>query len=557
MKTSSFCVALCLLASGCGSAPAPKPAPTAARTIETLGREYVALSPALGRMSGLHEHDGHVSDVSLTGLTTHVASLRSLRAAIAALPAATSEDDALDRKLLAQMIDGDLFDLVEVDVARTRPTFYAELFSVDDYIVRDYAPLAVRAKAMLDHLRAGHAQVGAIRTNLRSPLSLPVVQTAISIYRGFSVYLRGDVQSFLDTVVDAAVKREAKALALAQAEAADATATYLESVELPKADQSHVLGRARYEALLRAQEALTTPIEDLERMAEADLAKNKAAYEALVQTGVQKTRPAAGELLAESRKLVEESRAFVVDHHVVTLPIEPNVQVAETPPFQRWNSAFLNGAGAYDRPDLTAYYYITLPDPKWPAKEQAEYVMTRGEIVSTGVHEVFPGHYLQGLWQQRAPTFMQKISHSYSFGEGWAHYAEVMMVDEGFRANAPETRLGQLSDALLRDCRFVASIGIHVRGWSVDDAKKRFREDCKQDEAGAREQAVRGTFDPGYFAYTLGKLQILALRQEAKDKLGARFDLRAFHDALLAHGSPPIPLIHDRVLSALGASAPR
>jgi uncharacterized protein (DUF885 family) len=179
--------------------------------------------------------------------------------------------------------------------------------------------------------------------------------------------------------------------------------------------------------------------------------------------------------------------------------------------------------------------------------------MSRGEIVSTSVHEVFPGHYLQGLWQRNAPSFVQKVSWSYSFGEGWAHYAEQMMIDEGFAADRPEARLGQLSDALLRDCRFVASIGIHVRGMSVDDVKRRFIEDCKQDEASARQQAVRGTFDPGYFAYTLGKLQILALRDEAKQRLGARFDLAQFHDALLSHGAPPVPLMRERVLEALGA----
>ena len=148
---------------------------------------------------------------------------------------------------------------------------------------------------------------------------------------------------------------------------------------------------------------------------------------------------------------------------------------------------------------------------------------------------------------------MQKVGWSYSFGEGWAHYVEQMMAEEGFAADLPEARLGQLSDALLRNCRFVVSIGIHVRGMSLDEAKRRFVEDCKQDEANARQQAVRGTFDPGYFAYTLGKLQILALRAEAQQKLGARFELRRFHDALLAHGAPPVPLIRQRVLEEIGA----
>lgn len=522
-------------------------------TIERLGRDYVGLQPAMGRISGLHEYDGKIADVSKAGIERRIAILRDMKTKIAAMPPAKSDDDALDRKILAQMIEQDLFDLVDVQTWRTRPAYYSELFSVDDYIVRDYAALPVRAQAMLEHLRAAHEKVGAIRANLASPMSQPVVKTAIDIYRGFAEYLRGDVQTFLDKVPDAAVKKEAKTLALAQAAEAEAIAKHLETVELPKADQSHVLGRKRYEALLRAQEALDTPIEELEKMADEDLARNKAAYEALQQQGVQKTRPPASELLEDARKMTEGSKQFIVDHAIVTLPTKPNVEVAETPPFQRWNSAFLNGAGAFDRPDLTAYYYITLPDPKWPQKEQEEYVMSRGEIVSTTVHEVFPGHYLQGLWQQRAPTFMQKVAWSYSFGEGWAHYVEQMMVEEGFEKESPETRLGQLSDALLRNCRFVASIGIHVRGWSVEDAKKRFMEDCKQDEAGARQQAVRGTFDPGYFAYTLGKLQILALREEAKKKLGDAFSLRAFHDALLAHGAPPVPLIRDRVLAQLGA----
>jgi uncharacterized protein (DUF885 family) len=313
-----------------------------------------------------------------------------------------------------------------------------------------------------------------------------------------------------------------------------------------------VLGRQRYEHLLRAQEALTTPIEELEQLAEADLQKNKAAYEALAAK-VSKTRPPASALLDEARQVVAASRAFVTERHIVTLPSEPNVEVKETPPFMRWNSAFLNSGGPLEPASLAAYYYITLPDPSWPAEEQADYVMSRGEIVSTSVHEVFPGHYLQGLWQRSAPTFVQQVFGSYSFGEGWAHYVEQMMVDEGFAADLPEARLGQLSDALLRDCRFVASIGIHVHGMSVDDARKRFVDDCKQDEASARQQAVRGTFDPGYFAYTLGKLQILSLRDEAKQKLGARFELGKFHDALLAHGAPPVPLIRERVLEALGA----
>lgn len=543
-----------LWAAACGAPPSPAAPASAASppAFEGVARRLLALTPGAGRALGLHEFDGRVGDFSAAGIERRIATLRELEIEVASLAAGASDADAqLDAAVLKQMIARDLFELTDMETWRSHPTHYAELFSVDEYIVRDYAPKPERAAALLAHLRAARAQVGHVRANLRSPLSEPVVATSIGIFEGFAEYLRGEVQAFLDGVDDP-VRAEAKQAALAIADEAQAIAAHLAAVERPRADQSHVLGRERYQRLLLAQEALATPIEELEAMAERDLAQNRSAYEALAQA-VQKSRPSAAELLGEVRRTVDGAREFMLARRIVTLPAEPHVEVTETPPFMRWNSAFLNPNGVFDRADLPAFFYVTLPDPSWPPREQEEYVMTRGEIVSTSVHEVFPGHYLQGLWQRSAPTFVQKMSWSYSFGEGWAHYTEQMMAEEGFGAERPEVRLGQLSDALLRDCRFVASIGIHVKGLSVEEAKRRFVDDCKQDEANARQQALRGTFDPGYFAYTLGKLQILALRDEARRRLGERFVLADFHDALLAHGAPPIPLIRERVLQAIGA----
>jgi hypothetical protein len=544
------------LLTGC-AASSPPPAGAASSTgatptPEAVARQYLALLPGWARWTGLHEYDGKVTDVSAAGVERRIATLRELEQLVAQGAArATVADEQLDWRILAQVVAQDLFDLTELESWRTRPMFYGEMFSVDEYIVRDYAPQAQRAVALRDHLRAGREQLPSLK-NLRSPLSEPVLRTAVDIFKGYGTYLRGDVQTFLDGTSDASVKAEGKALALEMASAAEAFASHLQQEELPKADQSHVLGRTRFEHLLQAQEALATPIEELLQKAEADLKRNQTAYEALA-TKVQKSRPKASELLAEARRVVDASREFMLAHHIASLPSQPNLEVKETPPFMRWNQAFLNSGGPFDRAELSAYYYITLPDPKWTPKEQQEYVLSRGELVSTSVHEVFPGHYLQGLWQRNAPTFVQKIASSYSFSEGWAHYVEQMMVEEGFASESAETRLGQLSDALLRNCRFVASIGIHVLGMSVDEAQRRFVQDCKQDEAGARQQAMRGTFDPGYFAYTLGKLQILELRAEAQQRLGARFDLQRFHGALLAHGAPAIALIRERVLAELSA----
>jgi uncharacterized protein (DUF885 family) len=250
--------------------------------------------------------------------------------------------------------------------------------------------------------------------------------------------------------------------------------------------------------------------------------------------------------------MMKDARDFVVAHRIVSLATNDAPVVRETPPYERWNSASLDMSGPFETA-RSAFYQLTTPDRTMPAKERQAYLGTLGDLLGTTIHEVYPGHFVQGLWMERAPTRVQKASGSYSFIEGWAHYAEQMMIDEGFGADDPADKLAMLHGALLRNCRFAASVGIHTKGMTVEQAEKRFMNDCHQDAATAHEQAVRGTFDPGYFAYTLGKLQILALREEARKALGDRFSLQRFHDALLSHGAPPVALVHDRVLRDLQA----
>ncbi len=335
----------------------------------------------------------------------------------------------------------------------------------------------------------------------------------------------------------------------ALAKEADALSNHLKTVEVPKGDQSHVLGTARFKKLLEVQEGLTTDLATFKAMGEENLKKNHDAY-VEVKKKATVTRPKATALLGDATKLLESARKFVISKRIASIPEGAKVAVHETPPFQRWNAAFLDPPGPFEKAK-NAFYYITMPDKTWPAKEQEEYVPTRGILLATTIHEVYPGHFLQGEWILRAPTRTQKIFGSYSFIEGWAHYGEQVMIEEGFGKEDAQNQLGQLSDALLRNCRYVVSLGVHTEGMTLEAAEKRFMEECFQDKATAREQAVRATFDPGYFAYTLGKIQILALRDEAKKKLGKKFDLMRFHDELLAHGAPPVPLIHDRVLADL------
>lgn len=536
------------------AAPAA-PKPSAFATLrDRIVDEWLADEPQRGRNAGLHEFDGKVADYSAAAVARRIARLEKARSELGAVDSKSlGADEALDRALLLTETELELFELVDLVEWKRRPQHYGELFEVDAYVNRDYAPIAERARRLLLHERAALAQVAHVAENVVGPLSKPNTETAVKVFRGYAEYLRGDLVKALAGVGDDAFKRDFPAVNADLAKAADAVADRLAKVEVPRGDNSHVLGKARYEKLLRVQEGFVAPLAELEKMGEDDLAANKKAFVELSKK-TKLGRLDAKDLLPEATKLTEASRRFVIDKALVSIPGEAAAVVHETPPFMRWNSAFLDMPGPLDTAK-EGFYYITMPDPKWPKKEQDDYVMPRGILLSTTIHEVYPGHFLQGQWRRRAPTRVQKVFGSYSFVEGWAHYGEQMMIEQGFGGDDPQSRLGQLSDALLRNCRVVVSIGIHTKGMSLDEAARRFRDDCFQDKATAREQAVRGTFDPGYFAYTLGKLQILALRDEARKRLGDRFSLRAFHDALLSHGSPPVPLIRERVLADLAASA--
>ena len=516
--------------------------------------ELLADDPSAARDLGLHAYDGKVAPISAEAVSARIARLRQAAADLAGVApvasAALSPDETLDRAELASWVASSLFSLVDMDAPRKSPGFYESLFGVSSYIDRDYAPLEQRAERLVAHEEAALAEMPHVRENLTPPLSRPVAEVAARNFAGFATYLRGDVVKVIGRAGDDALRQRFAKADEALARAAIELSAWLKK-EAARGDESHVLGPVRYAKLLRVQEGLTLPLAEFERMNEDDLAANKKAYEELAPR--VKPRPVAeAQLFATAGRMMQDARAFLVDRSVVTLAADDIPTVRETPPYERWNSASIEMSGPFETA-RSAFYQLTIPDRSWPEKERADYLGSVGDLLGTTIHEVYPGHFVQGRWAERAPTRVQKAFGSYSFTEGWAHYSEQMMIDEGFGSDDPGNRLAMLHGALLRNCRFAASIAMHTRGMTVEQAEKRFVTDCYQDAATAHEQAVRGTFDPGYFAYTLGKLQILALRAEARARLGDRFSLQRFHDALLAHGAPPVALVHDAVLRAIGA----
>jgi len=509
--------------------------------------------PSIGREAGLRaKYDGRISAYGKAAIEKRVERLRSAEKELSAVDASSlSADGALDRGVLLAHVRLRIFKLAEMEEWRKNPMFYGELFGVNDYLDREYASAEERARALLAHEKAALAALPEVKQNLKSPLAKAFVETSIKVMKGYQSYLETDVPKLLAGVGDAAFQKDLQDTNAALAKGAKALVEHLQ-VELKKADQSHVLGKERFIRFVEAQEGETIEIEAFRKRGEDDLARNaKAMKKALENPKAKPTRPRATELLALGAKISDDARAFVVSRDLVGVPSDDRCTTKETPPFMRWNAAFLNGPGPFDKPGLPAFYYMTLPDPKLPKKEQEEYVMPRGTLLSTTVHEVYPGHFLQGLWLRKAPTRVQALFSTYSYQEGWAHYVEEMMIEEGFGREDPQNAVGQLADALLRNCRWVGTLAIHVDKKPLDFVARRFEKECGQDKATAREQAVRATFDPGYFAYTYGKRALLDLRAEVKKRLGDKYDKKAFHDAVLSHGSPPLPLLRDRVLRDL------
>jgi uncharacterized protein (DUF885 family) len=276
-----------------------------------------------------------------------------------------------------------------------------------------------------------------------------------------------------------------------------------------------------------------------------------------VYNDIQKEHPSADSLISNSRKTIESIRQYLIDKHIITIPSEVRIQIKETPQYERETStASMDAPGPFDEKATESYYYITPVDKKWTPKQQEDWLKTFNyyttDVVS--IHEVYPGHYTQFLHlKASSATKIEKIFSSYAFVEGWAHYTEKMMLDEGYGNNgdsirAAKFRLAQSGDALLRLCRLCVSVKTHTQGMTVDEATKFFMDNWHQGDKPSRQEALRGTFDPSYLFYTVGKLEILKLRSDYQQQEGDNYSLQKFHDILLDNGQPPIRLLREILL---------
>jgi uncharacterized protein (DUF885 family) len=544
---------------------------------EEYVKTYLAAHPLQGTALGLHEYDGKISDYSRLALDAELSRLRRFDDRLAKFdPAKLGQRQSIDLRILQAAVKHDLFEMQDMAVFERNPMVYARAGDVNVYIKRNFAPLEDRVRSLV----AIESQIPniliAARTNLDEKLPKPFVQLAIQIARGSADFLKRDLVAAVSGLKDQQLHVAFQAANRKATTALSDYARWLEREKLPKATLDFALGEEKFGRFLAQTELVNLPPQKVleigmaqlkaEQEAFAEAAKkidpNKPAIEVFKQ--IQSEHPASDKLIPDIAKDLDKLRKYVVSRRLVAVPSEVRAKVKETPQYLRATSfASMDTPGPFEKRATEAYYYVTPTEEDWPAKEKEEWLTAFNYYTSdvTSIHEVYPGHYVQFLHLNASPASkVEKIFGSYAFIEGWAHYCEKMMIDEGFGSAAGSTpseedvkraakyRMAQADEALLRLCRLCVSIKVHTQNMSIDEGTKFFQDNCYYEEKPARQEAMRATFDPGYLNYTLGKLQILKLRDDYKAQQGDDFSLQKFHNELLSHGMPPIRLLREIML---------
>ncbi|HEV3486283.1 MAG TPA: DUF885 domain-containing protein, partial [Vicinamibacterales bacterium] len=444
----------------------------------------------------------------------------------------------------------------EIRTWQRNPQYYSDLLatSLAGQALFDYAPLSERARRVLSKLRQVPRLIQAARDNIKDPPGI-FVKVGLESMRGTLRFINDDLPRAFRDLSDLHILGD---LADASTEASTALGAYIEYLEndlAPRSKGTFRLGRERFEQKFKLEEGIALSPDRLLSIAMRELNAAQEEFRRVASRinggdplaaweKAKEDHPPAGQLIPVAQQQLDELVAFLNRQRIITIPEGAPVAVAPTPRFYRWTFASMWTPGPFEVRQLRAFYYITDVDPSWPAEKQHEHLrdFNYGALWSISIHEVFPGHFLhyQHLRQLESKLRKSILFSSAAFVEGWAHYCEQMMVDEGFRRNDPAVRLGQIAEALIRLCRFVVGIRLHCEDMSVEQGVRFFKEEAFLEEPSARREAERGTFDPSYILYSLGKLMVLKLREDYKAQVGAKYSLRSFHDTLLGNGTVPV-----------------
>jgi uncharacterized protein (DUF885 family) len=513
--------------------------------------------PTHATLDGNHVHDDLLEDLSRHGIDAEAHALSGYLRRLAEIDlAGLTSTERLDHRMLSAHLRSRMFELENVRTWERNPQFYADILSLSlaGQALFAHASAPERARRVLSKLRQTPRVIQAARDNIKEAPGI-FVKVGIETMKGTLKFIDDDLPRAFASVDDLHLLGD---LADAQAEASQAVGAYIEYLEndvAPRARATFRLGRDRFEQKLKLDEGLALPADRLLAIATRELHATQELFQTLagrmnggtpleVWAKTKAEHPEAGQLLATGREQLDGLKTFIERQNLVTIPPGEPITVAPTPEFYRWTFASMWTPGPFESKPTRAYYYLTDVDPSWPSERQDEHLRDYNvpTLWSISIHEVYPGHFTQYQHLRRVTSKVRKSTMfaPASFVEGWAHYCEQVMIEAGFERQNQGVRLGQLAEALVRLVRCIVGIKLHTEDMSVEQGVRLFREEAYLEEASARREAERGTFDPTYLVYALGKMMLLKLRQDYKQQQGKTFSLRTFHDTVLGNGTAPI-----------------
>ena len=513
--------------------------------------------PNLAAASGIHAWDGQLEDYSPIAISNEISAIKRYQARLEKVPPLELNlSDVCDYQILALNMKARLLELEQIKSYERNPQVYSDIISTGllQITIFPYTPPDSRIRHVIAKEKLVPRLLDSARDNIRAvpPIFLKV---GLESFKGTLAFIKTDLPKAFASVKEEKLQREFKKSTKMAAEAITGYIKHLQGTN-PDPSMSFAIGRQFYEAKLKYDEGIDVPVETLLRIGLRELAKAQDEFRKTaaridrskdpktVWASLQADHPKAGALVDEAQKQLSRLDRFIQEKGIVTLPQGEAPIVAATPDFMRWSTASMWTPGPFESKSLPARYLVTDVDPKWTDKQKEEYLSSLNypQLWSTSIHEAYPGHFVQGVYLRQVASPVRKLwaLAPGSFVEGWAHYTEQMMLEEGFAEGDPKIKMGQLADALLRLCRFVVGIRLHTDGMTVEQGTRYFMENAYMAETPSRIEAERGTFDPTYLVYAVGKLAILKLRDDYKRSRGSEFSLQEFHDRLLSNGNAPI-----------------
>jgi hypothetical protein len=519
---------------------------------------YFPFNPTTATSSGIHTYDEKLEDYSKAGVAKRLAALRKFENEFSRLA------ESPDRDLALNYVRAVLLELETVGGWERNPDNYSSGITNSAFVImsRTFAPPAARLKSLTARERLMPRVLAEARANLKTP---PRIYTEIAIEQmpGNISFFENDVPLAFKDVTDPKLLADFRAANNGVIAALKEYEQWMKKDLLERSQGDFRLGPAVFAKKLAYEEMVDIPLDRLLAIGYDDLHANQKRFAETaaridpkktpqqILEDMEKDHPPAEKLLEAFRDTLGGLKQFIEQHKIITIPSQVPPILEETPPFMRaLTFASMDTPGPFENVAKEAFFNVTLPEKDWPKERVEDFLgaFNRGTILSTATHEAYPGHYVQFLWMQHVDSKVRKLLGASSNAEGWAHYSEQMMLDEGYTNGDPKMRLGQLQDALLRDARYIVGIEMHTGKRTFNQGIEFFEKEGYQTHETAVRETKRGTSDPTYLYYTLGKLQILKLRDDYRAKKGSAFTLEEFHNSFMQQGFPPIKVVRKALL---------